>query len=1524
MSKFINIILLFIISNIFNCAVLSTANGKVQNLSLEKLSVEDGLSQGTVNAMLQDDTGFIWMGTENGVNIYDGYTIRQLPGPEGNFNNFGIYNLMKDKQGLIWMNAYGKGLYSYDTLTDKYQFIQTNINKDKNYNISDIIEGENGDIWVLTSKSLGLYNKNTKIYQQVLDLNAEILANKYLLKMALKNEVVFIASTAGIIAFNTQSKQWRKLPDISNTKATDATFHIDESSKVYTLNISENNQLYLGTHDGLFVVDVGNIKSYIAKKRMLPKYELILENVSLWQVYIEEGFFYAGTDKGLYKVDFKDNNTEFLFGYSDYFDNITNESILSILKDNNGTFWLGSNATGVYRWNPKREFIQNYRYKKNNPSSLSFNEVWNILPQKNSNDLIWVSTSNGLNLIDNNSHIVKQFIVNPDTKSVYNESYIYQIVELSPNQLLLSTAVGIRIFDTQLEKLIALPFNEKIKTLLAKEQFNIYFKDDILWVINTKGIFQLNLISGVITDYPKVLEKISADNLWGVLGYLPDSDLLLISSNNALWALNGNNKEIKQLYLHPDVLDSEYVSIDNWAIDNDNILWLSFSSKGLVGLTLPDFKQKYFYHKGNSIIDDNVYGVMKDQEGDIWFSTHGGIFMLNTENQHIRHFTIEDGFPAMEYNSKAYSHLKDHQFAYGSMEGVSFFDPLVLKKLNKDKTTNLKITNINVLSRKLNLPLSLSDNKEILLEHDDVGIRIDFSTFSFSSRNKTSYEYRLMGKSTVNYPSTFENYITFPNLPSGQHVLEIRAKSSISGVYSKPTKLKIRVSYVPWLSPLAYFIYLVIFISITLSWYSRRSKQRRLLLAAHEEVKFRENRLQLALTGSNSEVWDWQSHDNLMFGKRISQELGYVDLASSHSFEEHVELIHPNDRISFVSTWQSFLASADLEVNFSCTYRMVNSEGEWLWYKDLGKIVAIDTEGNATRITGSYTNITQSRADEERAQHYGEAFKQTKDWVLIITEDFQHVTANQSFRDVFKWSDEQFQFDHALLGINKVRWKFYRQLLPTLVEGQHWSGEELIETEAHEEFHVLVNINVSRNEATKSLHYICVFTDITAQKIAEKELRYMANYDHLTDLPNRSLLLERIKHAMDFSKRKSLSIALFFIDLDKFKQVNDSLGHEFGDMLLVEITRRLTNILRVDDTVARIGGDEFVVLLESFRGSAQLGHIAQKIIAEVEKPVTLDGNIVSIGASIGIALYPDDAKNSKELLRHADVAMYHAKQIGRNTFQFFTPRMNFEASVRLQKESNIKMAHKNNEFINHYQPIVDEKVGKVVGVEMLMRWQSSEGLIPPFAFISIAEELGLIIPMTELALDRGLADLNKWHKFAPEMFLSVNLSAQHFLKDSLVPYVSSLLKKHNFSPSILKFEVTESALISEPEKAISTMKALSELGVTLALDDFGTGYSSLEYLKKLPLDIIKIDRSFVSGIGEEEADEAIVDATLVLAKRLGMGCIAEGVETKAQLDYLTKQECHLIQGYIYSKPIDSDGIVDCLKQKCIEKISAQL
>ena len=1474
--------------------------------------MEDGLTQGTINAIQQDSNGFIWFATESGIDIFDGYNFKPLDLP-GDSSIETAYELFLDSNKNIWIIT-TSGLIKYDHNSKTLEPVIKSDPESEDFYIVNVTEQDNDTFWVATSKTVLRYTPSTKNVFREVDLSGVLGETSNIFAILSKDNHLFIGTRSGLFVYEKKTKELIKVPNIvtGNTIA-NSDFDNSESGKIYDIHIDNKNTLYLGTNDGLFSIEIDSIKSFIADRETSLTYQLLIEEVSTWEILQIEESIYVASNIGLSKINLDSLQPEFLFGLSDGDSETVEDKIISLAVDKNEKLWLGSSATGAYLWDSNRSQITNYGYSKKH-KHLSHNEVWDIHLQKSNPNVVWVATRNGLSNLDKNTKSFEHFLVSDDTKSEATSSHIFKIFEDNNERLWLSTAKGVTLFDLNKKALIPLPFDEQTNKLLSKGYLEIYLNDkNILSGVSEDRFFSLDIDSGQIESYSEFEQLVPPKTIFTIFGSIPETQELLISTNQTIWSLNLESKEVKKIYTQQGISSSEWTYVDSWAVDKNNIIWVAFAGKNLLGLSGEDYEVKHVFDRQNSTIDLNIYGLQNDSDGDIWFSSHDGVYYLNSDTLHIRNFSAKDGFASTEFNSGAYTRSDDGIMYYGAMKGISIFTPKILKNTISSEKPKVHLTHINVLSRELDSPIFIDEKSVQQLSYDDVGIRFDFSTFDFLGGKNTQYEFILTGDKTVQYPLTKDNFITFAQLNSGNHTLMVRALSPETGLYSDQLSISIKVSYAPWASPAAYFAYLLVTGVLCAYIYLRRRKQRLLLLEAHEEVKFRENRLQLALTGSNSEVWDWQAKENLMFGKRVAQELGYIDLATSHSFSEHVELIHPEDKESFVNSWKRFISEGSLDTNFSCTYRMKTADGKWLWYKDLGKVVSVDKEGLPSRVTGSYMNITKTKADEERAQYYGEAFKQTTDWVLIINEGFTHVTANKSFREVFGWEEGQHQFSSDLLGLNKGRWFYYRKLLPSMGDGEHWRGEELIQTENGKEYHVLVNINVTTNVSNNRI-YMCVFTDITAQKTAEKELRYMANYDHLTDLPNRSLLLERIKHAIDRAKRKKSSIALFFIDLDRFKQVNDSLGHDNGDLLLIEVTRRLTEVLRGDDTIARIGGDEFVVLLESFKNNSHLGKIAQKIIEAVEQPVELKDNDVSVGASIGIAMFPEDSSNSSELLKNADVAMYHAKQIGRNTFQFFTPRMNFEAEHRLKQESNIKQAHANNEFINYYQPIINANIGKAIGVELLLRWQSIDGILTPNHFISIAEELGIIIQMTESAIERGLQDLVEWRQERPEFYLSVNLSALHFVDSNLVDKVRNFLEKYQLPPNSLKFEITESALISEPEKVIRIMNGLNNIGVKLALDDFGTGFSSLSYLRQLPLDIIKIDRSFVSGIGREKADEAIVDTTLVLAKQLNMRCIAEGVETKEQLAYLVERQCPLIQGYLYSKPVDKKTITRYLKE----------
>ena len=422
---------------------------------------------------------------------------------------------------------------------------------------------------------------------------------------------------------------------------------------------------------------------------------------------------------------------------------------------------------------------------------------------------------------------------------------------------------------------------------------------------------------------------------------------------------------------------------------------------------------------------------------------------------------------------------------------------------------------------------------------------------------------------------------------------------------------------------------------------------------------------------------------------------------------------------------------------------------------------------------------------------------------------------------------------------------------------------------------------------------------------ANKQLHHLALHDSLTRLPNRSLLEDRITQAIAAGERSGKRFALMFLDLDRFKTINDSLGHHYGDKLLQAVAQRLQEAVRAEDTVARLGGDEFVVLLGAIPEPTAAANIAQKLLDTLALPLEVDGQVQNVSVSIGISMYPDDGTRLRELMSNADSAMYHAKKMGRGNFQFFTTEMNAAAGKRLALERDLRRALERKEFELHYQPKIDMATGEMHAMEALVRWRCPErGLVPPNDFIPIAEETGMIIPLGAWVLREACRQNREWQLSGlPKLRVAVNLSSYQFRQHNLPEFIARLLEETGMDASCLELEVTESVVMHNPADAAATLERLHAQGIHISVDDFGTGYSSLSYLKQFRLDTLKIDRSFVRDISENADDAAIVKSVIALAHSLRLRVIAEGVETTDQLDYLRMLGCDQYQGYLSSRPL---------------------
>lgn len=554
------------------------------------------------------------------------------------------------------------------------------------------------------------------------------------------------------------------------------------------------------------------------------------------------------------------------------------------------------------------------------------------------------------------------------------------------------------------------------------------------------------------------------------------------------------------------------------------------------------------------------------------------------------------------------------------------------------------------------------------------------------------------------------------------------------------------------------------------------------------------------------------------------------------------------------------------------------------------------------------------RKEMERDQAIAATAFNSQEGMIVTDQQGDILKVNEAFCRITGFSsDDVVGKNPRFLKSGRQDPDFYADMWTSISDFGYWEGEIWNRKEDGSVFPEFLTISAVRNDAGVVTNYVATFSDITQSKSSADEIKHLAFYDPLTQLPNRRLLLDRLSKTMASINRSGNKGALLFLDLDNFKNLNDTLGHSTGDLLLQQVSQRLMSCVRKRDTVGRLGGDEFVIMLEdigkqSIEAQAQANLIAKKVMKSLSRPYQLDAHRYESTSSIGITIIENSDHSVDELLKQADIAMYQSKNEGRNTIRFFDPSMQENLNARLQLESDLSRAIDEQQFQMYYQKQIDDK-GHAIGAEALIRWNHpGRGLVEPSEFIPHAEASGLIQPIGNWVLESACKTLQSWkiNGLTSKLTLSVNVSAPQFRQSDFVSHIEDLVRNHDINPTTLKLELTESLLLIDIEDAITKVTSLNQIGIRLVLDDFGTGYSSLQYLKRLPLDQIKIDQSFIRDIETDPDDRAIVTTIINMSKSLNVGVIAEGVETEAQKTFLIDQGCHHFQGFMFGKPIPED------------------
>ncbi|CRL49724.1 MULTISPECIES: EAL domain-containing protein [Pseudomonas] len=695
-----------------------------------------------------------------------------------------------------------------------------------------------------------------------------------------------------------------------------------------------------------------------------------------------------------------------------------------------------------------------------------------------------------------------------------------------------------------------------------------------------------------------------------------------------------------------------------------------------------------------------------------------------------------------------------------------------------------------------------------------------------------------------------------------------------------------------------------------------RVAQRSLELdVANQALSKSEARLALALKASELGLWDWNLQTDEVHHTQIQELFGLAPEYVTAMLRHLRPRLHPEDLPALKRALIEHLKGRSED--YQIEYRVRHGDGHWVWIEDRGRAVERSKTGRVIRMVGTRRDISASKVQEEQRQLAATVFEAASEGIVIFDPDYALIAVNQAFSRVTGYDiDDMLGRNVVELPCSRDARRHYGAIHQALEQHGTWQGE-LVETRKNGELYPQwLQLNAVRDSRGNVSHIVGFFADLSARRESEERMRYLTHYDELTGLANRSLFRERLREAHQRVRQGGRSLALLHINLDRFKLLNDSLGHDVADQLLQKMSRRLVNALPEADTIARLSGDEFAVLFDTYGNLSSLARVATRLSTKLRLPVSVDGHELVISASMGISMLPDNAREISALVSQSNMAMQHAKHLGGDNFQFYTESLQASTLERLQLENQLRKAIEEKQLKVFYQPKLCLATGHLNAAEALVRWDHpTMGRVPPGDFIGLAEETGLIGPIGEFVLRQACWQACEWQRQGLEPIrVSVNLSVHQLRQGKLVSLVRQVLEETGLAPHYLELELTESQLLDSVEHIIATFQQLRDLGVKLAIDDFGTGYSSLSYLKRIPVDYVKIDQAFIRGLGEGTVDAAITRAIIAMAHGLSLKVVAEGVERQEQLEFLKAECCDEVQGYLISRPVEADELAKLLQK----------
>ena len=1465
------------------------------------LDKQQGLVSSVVYDIAQDKDGFMWFATEDGLQKYDGFeftSYRHSRLDDRSISSNVVRTLLVDSTGRIWAGT-NNGLNLYQKKYDN--FVRFNSDEKDAQSIGsdqilDIYQTKDNTIWIGGAKGLSKWDENTKSFKNYSVNNVRSIFEDE------RHQIWIGTLDRGLYIFDRNLKSFERPAALGSGSS-----YFEQVGILDIFQDSYGRILIATWGSGVFHIDQGQI--------LLKKSELNLPSEFVKTIHQDEaGKIWYGTLEGILIRD-KVRSTDRTITTDDSASIAPKSNkIFKIFQGQDKTIWVGTHGGGISRHYPSSRRFESYGVKKNPQDGLIDPVIFAMKEQDDG--LVWLGSELGvLSKFNPFTQQFKHYEMLLDGKLF--EGQISAIHILNPKKLLIGSQFGLFRYDIE-SKVLSRFLDQKGNHLRDGEAVKYIQEDRVgtVWIAfrssglqglnrNTQG--ELGIIHSLSLNIalPSVIENIS------------DKEFLVGTRNNGVYRVIRGEKDF-DIVLIPH---TERLNVISLELDWLGQLWIATWSKGIkIVATSGEILN---IDEDNGLPNNTVYSILADRNSDLlWATTNAGMVSISPSKFHVTGYGFYDGLQGDEFNRPGFKSKTGYLY-FGGINGFNRFLPNLIDQhleIEKPIVTDLRVANELVevsLDGSTILPESITVTSEISLKFDQTPFSIGFTSPQFVKPTDVEFRYRLLGLDDRWVKSHGgARRATYTNIYAGRYVFELQARNRHQEWNELMVRKTILVQPPWWLATFAKIIYFLLITSILsfmfyLNWKRRQSDHQ-----THLTREKSEERLRLSLWGGGNEIWDW----DIRTGKiSRSDEDSSINIKSEAISEGLVELnsyIHKFD-IERVKAQLSDHLKGRTEY-FESTYRIKDNELGWRWIQDRAKVVERDINGSPIRMSGTQKDVSEIQRKNEEIERLGQAFKNTSDGVWIRDSKWRLIEVNPSYEKITGFNFDEKQGEELWFpDVEGQSANIIQRIRLSLMEKGHWQGEVWAERKKDEPFPQKLTIDTILDEKGHVNYYVGVFSDITFHKRAEQEFRKLANFDALTGLPNRACLYDRLNQTLEKTRIRKERFALFIVDIDNFKRINDSMGHTVGDTLIAEVAQRLTHCNRDGDTIARVGGDEFVIIRDDISSSSEVASFAELMLKELNSPIFAKGQKLSLNFSIGITLSPDDGTTAEKLLRNADTAMYEAKKEVQNSYHFFSVDLNKKARKRLSMENELRRAIEFDLIELAYQPKVNMETGLVDGMEALARWNSPKlGQIPPDEFIVVAEETGQIITLGAQLLKKAIAQTKRWVKGGlMKGRMSVNLSAHQFLHDDLPEQVETILREEGLDAKYLELELTESACIEDIDKTIRQMNALRKLGIHLALDDFGTGYSSLAQLKTLPLDTLKVDKSFIENIQTSSRDVNVVKAIIDIARSLDLGVVIEGVESQSQCDYLWQCRAKIIQGYYFSKPVTSEKMTALLNKK---------